>query len=375
MKLPQRHIDQLEKRKKNNSLRTLKVIENLIDFSSNDYLGLAKSKDLINLIHQESNGLSNGSTGSRLLSGNNQLAIDTEQYLVEKLNAPSCLILNSGYTANLAVLSSVPQRGDTIIYDELSHASIKDGMRLSLASKLSFKHNDLDDLSKKLKSIKSGDKFVVVESIYSMNGDRCSLSEIVKMCKDYKAYLILDEAHATGLFGENGGGLSEIESLQSEIFCRIYTFGKAMGIHGAAVVGSDLLIQYLVNFARAFIYTTALPDHSYISIKYAFEYLSVNKDLQKKSEDITAHFISEYDNKLKNKIQRTLSNHPIQTILTPGNDKAKNLSNYLNSNGFDIRAILSPTVKEGQERLRICLHTYNTRDEVSSLIDTLAKNL
>ncbi|MTI39286.1 aminotransferase class I/II-fold pyridoxal phosphate-dependent enzyme [Fulvivirga lutimaris] len=372
MTLPKRHLDQLKRRKENNSLRSLKLVDSLIDFSSNDYLGLARNAELANEIHLKSNNQRNGSGGSRLLTGNNELFEETEKFLSKQFRAESTLLFNSGYDANLAVLSSIPQRGDIILYDELSHASIKDGIRLGLASKTSFKHNDLIDLEKKLSKDQTGDKYIVIESIYSMDGDEANLNELVKLSLKYNAYLIVDEAHAAGLYGKNGGGLSELYGLQNDIFCRIYTFGKAPGVHGAAVAGTVELIKYLINFARPFIYTTALPAHSCLSIQTTMRYIADNNRIQNAVFENVNHYLRKFQKKLKGQFSRTISNHPIQTIITPGNDYARSLSEHLLAKGFDVRPILAPTVKEGEERLRICLHSYNSTDEISSLVDTLA---
>lgn len=372
MTLPKRHLDQLKKREENNSLRSLKLVDNLIDFSSNDYLGLARNAELANEIHIKAQSQRIGSGGSRLLTGNNKLFEQTEKFLAIQFGSESTLLFNSGYDANLAVLSSIPQRGDTIFYDELSHASIKDGIRLGLAPKISFKHNDLIDLEKKLNKVENGDKYIVIESVYSMDGDESNLNKLAKLSSKYNAYLIVDEAHATGLYGKNGGGLSELYGLQNDIFCRIYTFGKAPGVHGAAVAGSSELVKYLINFARPFIYTTALPAHSCISIYYAMKHIADSNNIEHTVLENVAHYQKEFEMKLRGKFSRTASSHPIQTIITPGNDYAKSLSNHLLLKGFDVRPILAPTVKEGQERLRICLHSYNSTEEISSLVDTLA---
>ena len=372
MSLPERQLDKLKKRKENNSLRSLRLVDNLIDFSSNDYLGLARNQELANEIHLKSQNQRNGSGGSRLLTGNNELFEETESFLAQQFKSESALLFNSGYDANLAVLSALPQRGDTIFYDDLSHASIKDGIRLGLASKASFKHNDLIDLERKIDKVKSGEKYIVIESIYSMDGDEADLPQLVKLAFKYKAYLIVDEAHATGLYGKNGGGLSEFHNLEKDIFCRIYTFGKGPGVHGAAVAGSNDLIQFLINFARPFIYTTALPAHSSLAIQCSMKFIADNNQLQNKTFDNVSYYVKNFEKKLKSKFSRTSSKHPIQTILTPGNDHARILSNYILSKGLDVRPILAPTVKEGQERLRICLHSYNSIDEISTLVDTLA---
>ncbi len=272
--------------------------------------------------------------------------------------------------ANLAIFSSLPQRGDTVIYDELSHACIKDGIRLSMANKLSFKHNDMSHLEQKLKKA-TGSIYIAVESIYSMDGDACKLQEITDLAQMYNAKIIIDEAHGTGVMGKNGGGLCSATNLSSNIFARIYTFGKAMGIHGAIIVGSNTLKEYLVNFARPFIYSTAPSPYSVIAMREAFNYLNTHPELANKLNERILLFKDLFCQKLKAKNSLIQSDHPIQSILVPGNEQAKRLSVKLEKDGLDARPILSPTVKEGTERLRICLHTFNSANDISRLIDSL----
>lgn len=372
MELSNRLLDQLNKRKTNGNLRQLKLVEGLIDFSSNDYLGLARNEDFQKEVREQVSFNPLGSTGSRLLTGNSIIAEQTESYLSKLFRSEDALLVNSGYSANLIVLSAIPQRGDTIIYDDLCHASIKDGMRLSNAKRISFLHNDIDDLEKRIKKAE-GDAYVVVESIYSMDGDESPLEEIVKLCNRYQARLIVDEAHATGIYGENGGGLCELNNLQSQVFCRIYTFGKAVGYHGAVIVGSAQLKQFLINFSRPLIYTTSMPPESYKVIKLGLDYIKSNLHLQVKIKELIAHYISEFNRALRDKYKRTLSNHAIQTILIEGNEKTRETSISLQNKGYDVRPILSPTVKEGTERLRVCLHTFNNKEEISDLVNTLAQ--
>ena len=351
--------------------RSLTLKSGLVDFTSNDYLGLAANKELHNLIVDKLRGLPNGSTGSRLLSGNSNLAIDTESYLADLFSAEQALLFDSGYMANLAIFSTLPQRGDTVIYDELSHACIKDGIRLSLASKMSFKHNDLQDLHKKLERAK-GTIYIALESIYSMDGDECPLDVIINLAHTFKAKIILDEAHGTGIYGKNGGGLSMKMGLEKQLFARIYTFGKALGIHGAAVAGNLPLRDYLVNFARPFIYTTAPSPYSTMAVRSAFEYLNENIQLQNEILQKIAFFGSEYSRLAKNNYKKTNSNHAIQSIIIPGNSRVRGAAKKLQNKGYDVRPILSPTVAKGSERLRICLHTFNSREDISGLIHSLA---
>jgi 8-amino-7-oxononanoate synthase len=362
-------LNRLESLKKENKFRTLLHKETDTDFSSNDYLGLARSQELhqriINKL-EDIQPIRNGATGSRLLSGNSSYIEEVEYKLAQIFKSEAALIFNSGYAANQSVLSSIPQRGDTILYDELAHACIKDGARLSMASRFSFRHNDLNDLGQKLKRAK-GKIFIAVESIYSMDGDECPLKSLIQLSNQYKAFLIVDEAHSTGVVGEHGNGLAVSNELHSKIDIRIYTFGKAMGMHGACVAGSKHLIDYLINFARPFIYTTALPTHSIASIDCAFDFLKEHIHLQKdlrKNIDYFVKNISVITN-------RTSSNSSIQTFLVPGNTQVKRASQILSQAGLDVRPILSPTVPKGEERLRICLHSFNSSEEVSKLISSL----
>lgn len=350
------------------SRRHLKVTApQLVDFTSNDYLGLARATDLAAMIRDTTDRFSgpNGATGSRLLSGNHAYTEETEQYLAQRFAAEAALIFNSGYTANLGVLSALPQRDDTILYDELAHACIKDGARLSMARRYSFRHNDLHDLENKLKK-SSGKKFIAVESIYSMDGDACPLEDLIALAQQYHAYIILDEAHSTGIWGDGGSGMAVARQLQEHIAVRIYTFGKAMGIHGACVAGSRSLIDYLINFSRPFIYTTALSPHSVAAIRCAFDYIQQHPEL--------AHQLQERIGWFSASIQipaRTHSVSAIQTAWFPGNEKARGAAHNLQQRGFDVRPILAPTVPAGTERLRICLHAYNTQAEIMGLTQAL----
>jgi 8-amino-7-oxononanoate synthase len=291
---------------------------------------------------------------------------EVEKALSKVFRSEASLIFNSGYAANLSVLSAIPQRGDTILYDSLAHSSLKDGARLSLATRHSFRHNDLPDLEQKLKSSK-GKKFIVVESVYSMDGDECILDEVIRLAKDYDAFIVLDEAHSTGVRGPNGAGSSVEKNLHDKVDIRIYTFGKGMGVYGACVAGSQSLIQYLINFARPFIYTTALSQHEIASIQCAFEYLADNIGLQ----ETLRNKIHLYLKGAGNLPNRTRSESAIQTIIIPGNDVVRKIAADLQSQGFDVRPILYPTVLKGTERLRICLHTHNSDDEIVSLTKAL----
>ncbi|SMG08454.1 8-amino-7-oxononanoate synthase [Marivirga sericea] len=353
---------QLNRRKEVGGYRFLKKPdEGLLDFSSNDYLGLAKMKS----IHDHnSNFVDNGAAGSRLLSGNKSYHEELEGFLSEFFKAKSALLFNSGYVANLGVLSAVPQKGDTVLIDELSHVCIKEGVRLGRAKYFNFKHNDLVDLEAKLKN-SEGNVFIVVESVYSMDGDLAPLKEIVALATEYEAAVIVDEAHSTGLYGEKGFGLCCDLGLEDQIFARIYTFGKAVGAHGAAVCGSKILKEYLINYSRQFIYTTALPHYSVAAIQNALTYRMHHPELWSNLKSK----IDLFKALLKKEINSLESKHSVQGIILQSAEEAVHFSNYLNRGGFDIRPILSPTVAKGKERVRICIHAFNSEEEITNLCD------
>ncbi|WP_207532478.1 aminotransferase class I/II-fold pyridoxal phosphate-dependent enzyme [Desertivirga arenae] len=373
MKPIENYITQrLEERKKHNSYRKLRTDHSQVDFCSNDYLGFAKAEQLQNNIRQalDFEKSVSGSTGSRMISGNHEFAEQLESRIAGFHDAASGLLFNSGYDANVGIFSSLPQRGDTIITDELIHASIIDGARLSFANRYSFRHNDLNSLEEKLRAAR-GRIYIAIESIYSMDGDMAPIEAIVDLAERYEAAVIVDEAHATGIFGEKGQGLVYEQKLQNRVFARIVTFGKALGCHGAIVLGSDPLRSYLINFARSFIYTTAAPPLNHISISEAYAYLQ---------QVLTPSFIQSKINffrteagDLYNFFIDSLS--PIQCLIIGGNENAKRLEGLVNQAGYDVRAILHPTVPEGRERIRICLHSFNSDNEIKGLLNTLRAHL
>ena len=360
----------LEERKAANAFRQLRFAQGKTDFCSNDYLGIAKNNLLpagkISPIHQKE--LKHGSTGSRLLSGNYPLLEETERQIASFHQAEAALIFNSGYDANVGLLSCIAKRGDTILYDFLSHASIRDGIRLSFAANFSFLHNDLNDLEKKLKNAK-GQTFVVTESVFSMDGDEAPLKAMAVLCEKYNAALIVDEAHATGVVGRSGEGLVQSLGIASQCFARIHTFGKACGVHGAAILGSEQLKDYLVNFSRAFIYTTALPESSVSAIASSYEIFP-----HLHQERIRLQQLIEVFQATALPFTKLESNTPIQGIIVPGNEQARRIAAKIQSNEMDVRPILYPTVPKGEERLRIVLHSFNTGDELSALISTIIRN-
>lgn len=352
----------LQEREAQDAYRRLRLPVNKIDFCSNDYLGIVKN----NLLEHTTGRYRYGSTGSRLLAGNSVLAEETESMLAAFHEAPAGLLFNSGYDANLGLLSCVPQRGDTILYDQLSHASIRDGIRLSFAQSFSFVHNDLEDLKKKLAALPAGaggNIFVVTESVFSMDGDMAPLKEMAAICGQFNAHLIIDEAHAIGIVGEKGEGLCQHLGIQQQCFARVYTFGKAVGCHGAFIAGSLLLRDYLINFCRSFIYSTALPETAIDIIRKSYALFPSLHHERKHIQELIG--LLQHAN-----IKWTLlpSQTPIQGMVVPGNTQVKAIAALLQDNNIDARPILYPTVEKGKERIRIIVHAFNTVAEMQLLV-------
>tara|TARA_R110000764_G_scaffold5105_2_gene20498 strand:- start:1720 stop:2877 length:1158 start_codon:yes stop_codon:yes gene_type:complete len=379
--LPKKLLNVLENRKKEDTFRSLNSLDGLIDFLSNDYLGFATNETLFSKTFQlllTESIASNGSGGSRLLSGNHKLYQKLEPLLAAFYKSNAALVFNSGYDANMGLFSALPQRGDLVFYDEFVHASIREGIRMSNAKAYSFLHNNLSSLEEKINLNAARNEnedfavYIVSESVFSMDGDSPDLKALAKFSKSNGYNLIVDEAHAVGVLGKNGEGLIAELGLENDVFARTVTFGKAFGCHGAAILGSEDLKNYLVNFAKPFIYTTALTPHTLATIITAHEYIN---ELGKESKATLKEHIEFFKNQLKvHKIDGSFipSDTPIQGCIVAGSKKVKQVSKKLIDKGFNVKAILSPTVPEGQERLRICLHSFNSKEEIGLLVKLLA---
>ncbi|PQB05666.1 aminotransferase class I/II-fold pyridoxal phosphate-dependent enzyme [Aureitalea marina] len=358
------------------SLRQLRLSSEMIDLYSNDYLGLANSPE----IYQQADSWlaarkfqRSGSTGSRLLSGNSAIHLELESILQQFYKAERAVLFNSGYDANLGLLGSIIRRGDLVLMDELVHASIREGVRSSLGRALKFRHNDLNQLQELYDRNKpeDGNCYVVTESVFSMDGDSPNLGELANWCVNSGVRLIVDEAHAVGLFGPNGSGRVVDAGLEEMVFARVVTFGKAVGCHGAAVLGSTQLIEFLVNFAKPLIYSTSLPPHSLACIAVAHEAVT-NDELRKKLWKLIDGFEAEL-NSLSISDYFVPSDSAIRCAVIRGNDQVKKASAQLAKHGFDVRPIISPTVPLGTERLRFCLHAYNTAGEIEKALSLVAQ--
>ena len=388
--LPDKLHSKLKGRKEGNSIRILPESHSLIDFSSNDYLGVVRHPALARVLHTTTKNIlkkvtqgASGGTGSRLLTGNYPLYDQLEEIVSRFHESEAALVFNSGYTANLGFFQSVPQRGDVILYDEHSHASIRDGIKMSDAKAYKFTHNELADLSQKLfkycNATDVSEVYVVTESVFSMDGDSPDLVAISQLCEKYNARFIVDEAHALGVLGTQGQGLVQLYGISEKIFARVVTFGKAGGTHGAAILGSTTLKEYLINFARSFIYTTALPPHT-VASTLAFYTMLDKMETSHMVENIRR--LKKNINIFKSHIPRTgmdayfiTSVSAIQCAVIPGVERVKVLSRKLLEKGYDVKPILSPTVPEGSERLRFCIHSYNTKEQLHEVLEILQTEL
>jgi 8-amino-7-oxononanoate synthase len=356
-------INKLQERKNASAFRSLVIQGVQADYNSNDYLGIVKKR----LIEKKLHGMefSHGSTGSRLRAGNYRLVEEVEKEIATFHGAAAGLIFNSGYDANFGLMACIAQRGDQILYDKLIHASLRDGIRQSFATSSSFAHNNLKELEKKL-SLRKGNCFVVTESIFSMDGDMAPLIEISRLCDKYEAQLIVDEAHATGVIGTRGEGLVQHLSLSDRCFARIHTFGKALGCHGAIILGSPTLRDYLVNFCRPFIYSTAIPPTSVAAIRASYQ---IFPEMEKERAHLR-ELISVFSHPCFKK-----SDTAIQCFIVPGNEAINKISRKLFENNLDARPAIYPTVPLGEERIRISLHSFNSLEETRRMIELLKNEL
>ncbi|KAJ6480811.1 pyridoxal phosphate-dependent transferase [Mycena vitilis] len=366
----------------------------LIDFSSNDYLSLASSSTLRDVFLSKLRNAPDilGSGGSRLLV-NGQAHSALEARLAQFFGSPAAILFNSGFDANVGFFSCVPQIGDVVVYDEYIHASVHDGIRGSRASgaHYAYEHNSMEAfralLSKLLDErpeLRSGQSslFVAVESLYSMDGTFAPLAEIVETLDEYfpqrNGYLVVDEAHSTGIYGPQGRGRVAQLGLEDKVLARLHTFGKALAASGAAILTSPLIRDYLLNYARSLIYTTSLSFANIIAADSSFDMLvdGTAQELSKDVLDLSQYLVDELRPRLRTiplhllslpaHLQYSSLAAPIIPIMTT---RPRPLSAHLLLLGMNARPITWPTVPKGKDRVRVCLHAGNTRADVDRLIE------
>lgn len=380
--LPEKLQKKLIERRRINALRSLPEVNGGTDFASNDYLGIGHSRTVfdnaIRILSEKEISI-NGASGSRLLTGNSSLYNEVEEHIRKFHKVDSALVFNSGYDANIGLFSSVPQRDDIILYDEYIHASIRDGIAMSKARNFKYRHNDLDDLLSRIKRVRqTGDIgtteqiYIATESVFSMDGDAPDLKAMASICQEFNLNLIVDEAHAIGLFGKNGLGNVQEQDLEENIFARTITFGKALGCHGAAILGGSDLKKYLINYARSFIYTTGMSPHNLATIMAAYQFMTGSDGNRERK---ILHKNIEYFNHEKERLGISSFFIPsisaIHSCIIGDNNQVIQVAENIQKSTFDVRPILSPTVQKGKERLRFCLHSYNSKEDITNVLQLL----
>ncbi|KAG8630722.1 hypothetical protein KVT40_002341 [Elsinoe batatas] len=393
----------LERRHQSSTLRRLTLPgPNAVDFSSNDFLSLSHSPLLKARFLSElsSSTLPLGSGGSRLLDGNTSYAISLERLISGFHKSETCLLTNSGFDANAAIFSTLPQPTDIILYDSLIHASVHDGMRASRVpstQRFSFSHNSLPAFTSTLQSILStfpsilsgsSSLFIALEAIYSMDGDLAPLSPILSTIDSLiplparqNIHLVLDEAHSTGVLGPQGRGLACSLGLEHRISIRLHTFGKSLSANGAAILCSENIKSYLLNYARPLIYTTFLSFPSLALIKSAYSLMRDDSTLPLITK--VKGNMSLFHTLLLDLYRRLLQAYPVDEvrdilgvdtavpqspIFSVQTSDPRGLAGWCQAEGFVVRPIVPPTVPRGKERVRVCLHAGNSEGEIRGLV-------
>ncbi|MDH5778031.1 MAG: 8-amino-7-oxononanoate synthase [Gammaproteobacteria bacterium] len=344
-----------------------------LNFCSNDYLGLANHPELIEAFTSAAKEYGVGSGAAHLISGHSQHHHQLEEELAEFTGRPRALIFSTGYMANLGVISALFGQGDAVFEDRLNHASLLDAGLLSRARLQRYQHNDVSDLENKLSSSKSENKLIVTDGVFSMDGDVAPLTGLATLAQQHNAWLMVDDAHGLGVLGNNGAGSLERNDLTlDDVPILMGTFGKAFGTFGAFVAGHESLIETLIQSARSYIYTTALPPAVAAATRVALRLV------QQESwrRDQLNHLIKQFRQGAEQLGLSLMSSaSPIQPLLIGDTAKTVNISQQLLDDGILISAIRPPTVPDGTARLRITLSAEHQQHHVERLLDSLQKVL
>jgi 8-amino-7-oxononanoate synthase len=362
--------EELTKLRQGNLLRQAASVDAWIDLSSNDYLGLSRNPAICSAACDAINQWGTGSRGSRLMSGTLDLHEKLEESLAGLLTTESALVFGSGFLSNMGTMSALLGPGDSCHADRLNHASLIDGMRLSGARFRRYRHNDLDDLSRLLKkSDRTGKTVIVSDSIFSMDGDRANVGELVDLARQYDAFLVIDEAHAIGVFGNCGGGLASDLPAERRPDMVLGTMSKSLGGYGGFVGCSRLMRDFLVNRARPFTYSTALPPASVASALAAVEIIKREKNLGEQLMDKVTLF---HQRLIENGLDLPPIESPIIPVLIGDNEKSLTVANRLRADGLLVTAIRPPTVPAGTARLRLSVSLAHRDADLLSAADQIA---
>ena len=348
--------------------------DELLDFSSNDYLALSEHPEVIATSRKYLEEFGAGAGAARLMSGDLEINHQLEEEIAQLKAKEAALIFGSGYLANIGVIPALVNRGDLLVTDRLSHASIYDGCLLSGAKVIRFRHNDMDHLQQILHEKRSqyNRALVVVESIYSMDGDRCPLKDLVDLKKQNDFLLMVDEAHATGIYGSHGGGVIEEEGVVDGVDVAMGTFGKALGSYGAYVATSKQMVDYLVNKARSFIYATGLPPAVIGATLAALHLVKTEPELRQGLHEKVAFFKKQIR---KNGLKDDLGPSQIIPIMVGDSAKALALSEQLRNNRIFVKAVRPPTVPENTARLRFSITRFHQEEDLKSCARLLVQSL
>lgn len=342
--------------------------EVLLSFCSNDYLGLASHPALIAAVQQAAAEAGVGGGASHLITGHHRLHHEIEEALAQFVGLPRALFFSTGYMANLGIISALVGRGDAIFADRLNHASLNDAAVLSRADLHRYPHNDVAALERQLAQSTSRRKLVVADAVFSMDGDIASVPQLLALCERYDAWLMLDDAHGFGVLGAHGKGTLEHFGVHSPRIIYMATLGKAAGVSGAFVAGEPELVEYLIQRARTYIYTTAMPPVLAAALLAALPI--IEKDSSRREQ--LKKLIGTLRGNLKSKKWRLdESVTPIQPLIIGSNEDALRVSEHLRERGILVPAIRPPTVPQGTARLRITLSAAHTVEDVMRLVDAL----
>ena len=340
----------------------------LVSFASNDYLGLANHPDLISALQQATAEAGVGSGASHLITGHHQLHHIAELSLASFVGLPASLLFSNGYMANMGVVATLLGRNDAIFADKLNHASLNDAAVLARSEVNRYPHQDLAQLEKMLAASNASRKLVIVDAVFSMDGDIAPVPELIALCEKYDAYLLLDDAHGFGVLGSQGRGILSHFNAASPRIIYMATLGKAAGVAGAFVAGDETIIQYLIQSAKTYIYTTASPPALAAALVAAVDVMKKEVGRHQHLRDLIAYFKQNLSLK---RWQLMPSCTAIQPIVLGSNEAVLGLSDYLLDRDILVPAIRPPTVPKNTARLRVSLSASHSFDDVKSLIQHL----
>jgi 8-amino-7-oxononanoate synthase len=367
--LEQRKVDGLlRQRRLLDSPQAEHIIANqkpYLSFCSNDYLGLANRHELIAAMQKAAGDSGVGSGASNLITGHHRYHDNLEKQLAEFVDMPAALLFSTGYMANIGVLGALMGRGDAIFADKLNHACLNDGAYFSYADFHRYPHNNVEALEKLLQASKAKHKLVAADAVFSMDGDIAPIPEYLALCEKYDAYLYLDDAHGFGVLGDHGQGSLRHFNIKSPRIIVMATLGKAAGVAGAFVAGEQVVIDYLIQKAKSYVYSTPAPPALSATLSASVKLIEQGDDLRANLNALIAYLKA---NLQLNKWKLLASDTAIQPLIIGGNEQSLAVSEYLQTQGILVPAIRPPTVPTGTARLRISLSAAHSLDDVKQLI-------